>query len=130
LTLVDGKKTKGMNATEDDNIVIFGDGHTPDTNKLENQEEIDMHIAEIYGADKLKQQIRDANRAKYAVLDPSQYDNHEVVALLERVPTFTRDQYTLDELRKVDDRKDSRNVVPAQKTSKDKDNTNQNVISF
>lgn len=130
LTLVDGKKTKGMNATEDDNIVLFGDGHTPDTKKLENQEEIDMHIAEIYGADKLKQQIRDANRAKYAVLDPSQYDDHEVVALLERVPTFTRDQYTLDELRKVDDKKDSRNVASSQKPNKDKDNINQNVISF
>lgn len=130
LTLVDGKKTKGLNATEDDNIVLFGDGHTPDTKKLENQEEIDIHIAEIYGADKLKQQIRDANRAKYAVLDPSQYDDHEVVALLERVPTFTRDQYTLDELRKIDDKKDSRNVASSQKPNKDKDNINQNVISF
>lgn len=130
LTLVDGKKTKGLNATEDDNIVLFGDGHTPDTKKLENQEEIDIHIAEIYGADKLKQQIRDANRAKYAVLDPSQYDDHEVVALLERIPTFTRDQYTLDELRKIDDKKDSRNVASSQKPNKDKDNINQNVISF
>lgn len=130
LTLVDGKKTKGLNATEEDNIVLFGDGHTPDTKKLENQEEIDIHIAEIYGADKLKQQIRDANRAKYAVLDPSQYDDHEVVALLERVPTFTRDQYTLDELRKIDDKKDSRNVASSQKPNKDKDNINQNVISF
>ncbi len=130
LTLVDGKKTKGANATEDDNIVIFGDGHDAAAKKLEHQEEIDQHIAEIYGADKLKQQIRDANRAKYAVLDPSQYDDHEVVALLERVPTFTRDQLILDELHKISDNKDSRNVTSSQKSSKDKDNINPNVISF
>lgn len=130
LTLVDGKKTKGENATEDDTIVIFGEGHENNDKKVEHQEEMDRRIAEIYGIEKLKQQIRDANRAKYAVLDPSQYDNHEVVALLERVPTFTRDQMFLDELRKISTGKDIQSASVAPKIQKDKDNSNLNVISF
>lgn len=130
LTLVDGKKTKGENATEDDTIVLFGDTQENLGQKIQHQEKLDEQIEEIYGAEKLKQQIRDANRAKYAVLDPSQFDDHEVVALLERVPAFTRDQLILDELRKIGDRKVSANTTSSPKTSKDKDNINLNVISF
>lgn len=131
LTLVDGNKLKGDKAKEDDTIVIFGEGPDTHAKKLEEQEKIDIEIAKFYSIEKLKKQIRDANRAKYAVLDPSQYDNHEVVALLERVPTFTRDQMFLDELRKIPDNKESRSTAyPEQKAQKDKDNTNSNVINF
>ena len=116
---------------ETDNIVLFGDGHDPEA-KNEKEKEVDRQIAEMYGADKLKQQIQDANKAKYAVLDPSQYDDHDVIALLERIPTFSRDPKYLNELRKVKDKKTLRNTPDYLNPSKkeDEENKNNNVISF
>lgn len=133
LTIVDGQRTENAPDTAGniDNVVIFGDGHGDSAAKAEREREEDKVIAEIYGANKLKQQIQDANRAKYAVLDPSQYDNHEVVALIERNPTFNRDSYVLDEIKKISDGKDNRNSTsPKRQHQQDKDNTDNNVISF
>ncbi len=137
LTLIEGQKNNESKGQNLDNIVLFGDGHESIASKAEHDKEVNRTIAEIYGKEKLKQQIRDANKAKYAVLDPSQYDNHEVVALLERIPTFNRDPMLLDELRKLSDRKEPRTAT-LQKPSEgattnvdtNKDNSNNNVISF
>ena len=146
LTLIEGQKEEENKNTagKNDNVVLFGDRHEDIAAKAEREKEMDRQIAEIYGMEKLKQQIRDTNRAKYAVLDPSQYDNHEAVALLERIPTFGRDPLLLDEIRKISDGKEMRTAY-AQKTSAtaspqssadtpspnpDKDNTNNNIISF
>ena len=132
LTLIDNKKnSETENGGDSENIVLFGDGHENNEAKQAQEKEVDRQIAEMYGAEKLKQQIQDANRAKYAVLDPSQYDDHEVVALLERIPTFSRDPKYLDELRKTSIKKES--DTPAYlKPSKPEDEENQNnkVISF
>ena len=138
LTLIEGQKTSEEKKKDNpqDNVVLFGDGHESIAAKAEREKEMDRQIAEIYGMEKLKQQIRDANKAKYAVLDPSQYDNPEVVALLERMPTFTRDPQFLDELRKVNDGRDMRapqtqsQFQPRPAAPAEKDNTNNNVISF
>ncbi len=133
LTLVDGQRVDGAADTAGniDKVVIFGDGHGDSAAKAEREMEEDKVIAEIYGANKLKQQIQDANRAKYAVLDPSQYDNHEVVALIERNPTFNRDAYVLDEIKKISDGKDNRAATaPKSQHQQDKDITDNNVISF
>ena len=139
LTLVDGKKTKGEDATPDDNLVIFGGEHEDPAAKIKREEEVNREIAKMYGADKLKQQMRDANKAKYAVLDPSQFDNHEVAALLERVPTYSRTPQFLDELRKISDGKETRNPQPAPSGSQpgpsapsapQQDNSNPNIINF
>lgn len=48
-------------------------------------------MEEVYGVDKLTKQIRDVARIKYAVLQPSQFDDHEIIAMLERTPTYNRD---------------------------------------
>ncbi|MCM1290493.1 MAG: cell division protein FtsZ [Prevotella sp.] len=48
-------------------------------------------IAEVYGIEQVNDKRRNAARQKYAVLKPSQFDDHEVIALLERTPTFNRD---------------------------------------
>ena len=132
LTLIDKKSSDGNNAGESEKMVLFADHQEDSKAKAAEEEEVRKQIAEIYGADKLKQQIQDANRAKYAVLDPSQYDDHEVVALLERIPTFTRDHKYLDELRKIKDGKENRKSAFAPKSSKsdDEENKNNNVISF
>ncbi|MDE6018862.1 MAG: cell division protein FtsZ [Muribaculaceae bacterium] len=132
LTLVDGQGGGTADtAGKIDDIVIFGDGHDDKAANAEREREQEKLIAEMYGADKLKQQIQDANRAKYAVLTPSQFDNHEVVALIERIPTFNRDAQVLDEIKKISDGKDTRvGTSPKAQSVQDKDNTNNNVISF
>lgn len=55
-------------------------------------------MEEVYGADKLTKQIRDAAKIKYAVLLPSQFDDHEVIAMLERTPTYNRDPHFNEKL--------------------------------
>ncbi len=134
LTLIEKKGGDGEHTGESDNVVLFGGDHDNKA-KAAHEEEVRKQIAEIYGADKLKQQIQDANRAKYAVLDPSQFDDHEVVALLERIPTFTRDHKYLDELRKIKDGKESRTASSSSYSPKpskpdDEETKNNNVISF
>ena len=61
-------------------------------------------------------------------------DDHEVVALLERIPTFSRDPKYLDELRKISDRKETRTVTTSQPKAsileEEDENKNNNVISF
>ena len=64
----------------------------------DNSKEI---MAEMYGADKLAKQVRDAAKVKYAVLSPEQFDDHEVIAMLERTPTFNRNPRFNVELRKL-----------------------------
>ncbi len=130
LTLIEKKSADGEHGAETEKVVIFGDGHDHEA-KAAQEKEIDRQIADMYGAEKLMQQIQDANRAKYAVLDPSQFDDHEVVALLERIPTFSRDSKYLDELRKISDKKEKQTpsyLKPSK--SDDEENKNNNVISF
>lgn len=128
----DGKK-------KEDNVVLFGETHQDAIENAKKEEEMQRQIAEIYGPEKLKQQLRDANKAKYAVLDPSQYDNHEVVALLERIPAFGRDPLLLEELRKISDGREQRITAqpsrPTPATSiptpePERDNQNNNIINF
>ena len=140
LTLIEKKNGEPDHGpAEDETVVIFGNPAHDHEAKVAKDKEVDRQIAEMYGAEKLQQQIQDANRAKYAVLDPSQYDDHEVISLLERVPTFSRDPKYLDELRKSSDRKDNRPSSPSYSnsnystpstTTDEEDNTNNNVISF
>lgn len=132
LTLIEKRAgEEGHGPAEDEKVVIFGDSSHDHETKAAQEKEVDRQIAEMYGAEKLKQQIQDANRAKYAVLDPSQYDDHEVVALLERFPTFSRDPKYLDELRKLKDKKESRIPSYLKPTKpEDEEKNNDNVISF
>lgn len=131
VTLFEGKEKGDAKKEENEGpIVIFGDHRKQPEVKKAQEDEMNRKIAEMYGADKVLQTITDANKAKYAVLDPSQYDNHDVVALLERVPTFTRDQNVLDELRHTVENKGNRTQSGATATPKEKENTNPNVISF
>lgn len=102
LTLVDGKKNQKPDQ-EDDDVVIFGGDHENPEIRASREKAVDEEIAKMYGAEKLKQQMRDANKAKYAVLEPSQFDNHEVAALLERTPTYSRPADFLEQLRKISD---------------------------
>ncbi len=141
LTLIEGEVAEGEKGKENEKVVIFGETHKDAEENAARDKEMERQIAEIYGPEKLQQQLRDANRAKYAVLDPSQYDNHEVAALLERIPTFGRDPLILDELRKISDGKEARAAAQQRQTSTpsasghttaetDNENQNNNIISF
>lgn len=86
---------------EDDKIVFQPGGNEKDTTvtseKQEKKEE--KMISEVYGRGKMKEQEQNSARLKYTVLKPSQFDDHEVIALLERTPTYMRPQSVREELR-------------------------------
>lgn len=92
VTIREGKK--------DDTIVMNDtpqEAPKPKTSKSQDEEV----IAEVYGRDKLRTQKIDAMKMKYAVLKPSQFDDHEVIALIERTPAYNRHasfNATLDKL--------------------------------
>ena len=142
LTLIDGDGGDGGEGKKDgEKVVIFGDTHKDAEENVARDKEIERQIAEIYGKDKLTAQLSAANKAKYAVLDPSQYDNYEVVALLERYPTFGRDPQILEEIMRQADGKEQRASVQAARNpapaasgpeipDHDSDNSNNNIISF
>ena len=85
-------------------------------------------IAEIYGSDKVMKQRRNAARMKYAVLTPDQYDDHNVIVMIEKSPTFTRAPRFNEELKKV-----SASYVAHDTPTQEKDiteNSNTRTISF
>lgn len=47
-------------------------------------------ILQVYGEEKVKKQQQLAAKLKYAVLKPWQFDDHDVIALLERIPIHKR----------------------------------------
>lgn len=54
------------------------------------QKEAQSRIAEVYGHERIKEHTRASDELKYVVLKPSQFDDFEIIALLEKVPTFNR----------------------------------------
>lgn len=128
LTLVDGDKTGEKGQDKEDDIVIFGGEPNIQQAISAEAQAGDAEIVKMYGAEKLKQQMRDAIKAKYAVLEPSQFDNHEVAALLERTPAYKRPTDFLDDLRKTTDGKDSR--ISQKTLAKENTSSPTNVINF
>ena len=46
-------------------------------------------------------QKREMAKMRYAVLTPDQFDDHNVIAMIEKAPTFTRAPRFNEELKKV-----------------------------
>ena len=44
------------------------------------------------------EQVQNSAKLKYHVLKPGEFDDHEVIALLERTPAFNRDARFNDEI--------------------------------
>lgn len=94
--------------------------------ELKQKEESTERIADMYGSDKVIKQRRNAAKMKYAVLKPSQFDDHDVIARIESVPTYHRDSRFNNELSRISsnnekektfreerrDQSDSQNVGP------------------
>lgn len=96
ITLRDGKKIEGEGSGDEKmpEPIDFGKKSTdnPKTSPDQISSEEKGRIAEMYGEEKMRKQQREANRMKYAVLKPEQFDNLEVITLIESVPTFQRDK--------------------------------------
>lgn len=73
----------------------------------QRKEESNERIAEVYGTDKLSKQRRNTARLKYAILKPSQFDDHEVIAKIERTPTYNRDPRFNDDLKQTSEKNSS-----------------------
>lgn len=58
-------------------------------------------IMEFYGPDKVAKQRRNAAKVKYAVLKPSQFDDHDVIAMIEQTPTYNRDPHFNERLKAI-----------------------------
>lgn len=79
----------GTDPKEKKDIVFNGGPDDPEINNKKIKDE-QKEIAQVYGEDKVKKQQQLAAKLKYAVLKPSQFDDHEVIALLERMPIHKR----------------------------------------
>lgn len=79
----------GTDPKEKKDIVFNGGSDDPEINNKKIKDE-QKEIAQVYGEDKVKKQQQLAAKLKYAVLKPSQFDDHEVIALLERMPIHKR----------------------------------------
>lgn len=83
-------------------------------------------IAEIYGSDKVMKQRRNAAKMKYAVLTPDQFDDYQVILMIENSPTFTRGPRFNEELKKAG----STIVADSQKSSEKETADSRNTISI
>lgn len=73
---------------------------SPEVQKIERKEE-EQRIAEFYGAEKVTRQRLNVAKIKYAVLKPSQFDDHEVIAMLESTPSWNRSPRFNEELKRL-----------------------------
>ncbi|MCH5230192.1 MAG: cell division protein FtsZ [Muribaculaceae bacterium] len=123
VTLREGEKVE-------DTIIKFDGANKPkDDRDSKTKNEDSERIAEIYGNDKVMKQRRNAARMKYAVLTPDQFDDHQVIAMIENNPTFTRPPRFNDELKKLSAVPTSEVADIADKETKNKSNSAQ-TISF
>lgn len=65
------------------------------------KEDIKIRIASEYGEDKMTSHSQDMARKKYVVLKPSQFDNDEVIAMFEKIPSYNRDSATTEAIRHI-----------------------------
>lgn len=108
ISLNDSKDNKGNSNSP--GVLTFDDDNSEEVAVTETtapaaKEDTKSIMTEMYGAEKLARQIRDAAKQKYAVLHPDQFDDHEVIAMLERTATFNRSPKFNEELKQLN-RKD------------------------
>ncbi len=89
----------------DTDIIFESSSEEDKRDEMIRNEEANERIADVYGTDKLTKQKRNTARLKYAVLKPSQLDDHDIIALIESVPTYNRDPRFKDELKSISEHK-------------------------
>ena len=87
---------------KEEKVIRFeGNRNTKEDGDTKVKNDDSGRIAEIYGTDKVMKQKREAAKMKYAVLTPDQFDDHQVIAMIENSPTFTRAPRFNEELKKI-----------------------------
>lgn len=115
---------------EEDTVITFeGAKGKKDERDTKTKNEDTVRIAEIYGNDKVMKQKRNAAKMKYAVLTPDQFDDHQVIAMIENTPTFTRAPRFNEELKKISSGVVTLTSTP-EKEKENTDNRSTNTISF
>lgn len=105
---------------------VQDDDEQTQSERSHNSEQSKRRIEDMYGADKYARQIRDNAKIKYVVLTPAQFDDHDVIALLERTPAFNREprfNEMISHLSEV-------NASSAPKPIEDNNSENSDVIVF
>lgn len=121
------EEKRGEKNEKPDKIEFKGSEGNKDERDTKTKSEDSGRIAEIYGSDKVMKQKRNAAKMKYAVLTPDQFDDHQVIAMIENSPTFTRAPRFNEELKKVSEGV----LVDSVKSEKESaDNKNTRTISF
>lgn len=59
------------------------------------------NIEQVYGQGKMRDHNREMAKAKYVVLDPSQFDNDDVIHVFEKIPAYSRTTKEKEELRNM-----------------------------
>lgn len=109
ITIIDSdvKRTfssSGQVKEEEKTVVVF-DNKGENEAEQKRKEQDSTRIADVYGAEKVIQQKRNAAKMKYAVLKPSQFDNYEIIALIESEPTYNREPRFNEMLEKISEGK-------------------------
>ncbi len=101
VTLMDKKPTHKSEGEDKETGPIIFKGEKEKEEEKQRLEESTERIAEVYGTEKVIKQRRNAAKLKYAVLKPSQFDDHEVITMVESVPTYNRGPRFNEELQRV-----------------------------
>ena len=89
--LASGFDVKIRESDDSTGEITFEGTKESDPEKPGDKNEYDkQRISDIYGQEKMLKQLHDTSKVKYAVLTIDQFDNPEVVTLLERTPAFNR----------------------------------------
>lgn len=87
----------------------------------------DAEIENLYGGEKIKRHNQDSYKMRYAVLTPSQFDDFEAIALLERTPAFNRPASFNEQLAKASQ---GQTALRQPKRTPDTPPTEDGVITF
>lgn len=127
VTLREDKGNNKEEKKEPDIIKFKGDTGPRDERDTKTKADDSSRIAEIYGSDKVMKQRRNAAKMKYAVLTPEQFDDHQVITMIENAPTLTRAPRFNEELKKVSS---GVTIEPVIQEMENKDKHNTRTISF
>ena len=117
------------------NVDLSGDmstkkiGAQQTTFKEPSQEDNNRQLIDTYGQEKIIARDQEIAKARYMILSLEEYDNDEVVDLLERTPTFGRDQKFKDTIKTIiNNAQEAENTPPAPAPQVNK--SGQSTISF
>lgn len=113
---------------KDEKVIVFDGVKNKEEHIQKSNSDDSGRIAEIYGSDKVMKQKREAAKIKYAVLTPDQFDDHQVIAMIENSPTFTRAPRFNEELKKIS--AGGQQVINSPREKENAENRNVRTISF